>query len=398
MSQPTFKRKHQADYIFLFLLFILVVFGLVVLSSASVAVAQKFNDTNYFLKRQILFGVLPGLGFAFVTSWIDYRAWKKLAWPVFILSIILLIAVFIPHVGVALKGARRWIGFPGFLFQTSEAAKLAIIIFLSYFLEKKIFYGKQEVISGNSAIPRRITSIEEENLETGGIDWLPILGYFIVIAAVVAGLVIMQPDLGTALVILAISVSIYFAARAPLKHFAVLIIMGVAAVMMLIKMTPYRVERLETFMHPELDPQGQGYQTNQAFLAIGSGGLWGRGLGHSRQKFQYLPEVTGDSIFAVMAEELGLFRLSLYLIVLFLFFRQGFKIAKKAPDFFGRLLVIGVMFWVISQSFLNIAAMAGLAPLTGVPLPFVSYGASAMVILLGAIGIVVNVSKQTRKT
>jgi len=162
-------------------------------------------------------------------------------------------------------------------------------------------------------------------------------------------------------------------------------------------MAPYRAARLMTFLHPELDPQGIGYHINQAFLAIGSGGFWGRGFGMSRQKFQYLPEVAGDSIFAIIAEELGFFfGFILVFAYLYLMYR-GFKIAQKAPDNFAKLLVVGVISWILIQSFVNIGAMVGLLPLTGVPLPFISYGGTAMAVLMGACGIVINISRQIRE-
>lgn len=186
-----------------------------------------------------------------------------------------------------------------------------------------------------------------------------------------------------------------FFAEATYRHLGLLAVVGVIAFLVMIWAAPYRAERFMTFLHPELDPQGQGYHINQAFLAIGSGGLLGLGLGHSRQKFQYLPEVHADSIYAVMAEELGFFVAAGFVVLLLYICLRGLRIAKSAPDTFGRILMIGIIMWFMAQAFLNIGAMVGLLPLTGVPLPFVSHGGTALMVTLAGVGIMVNISKQT---
>jgi cell division protein FtsW len=173
-------------------------------------------------------------------------------------------------------------------------------------------------------------------------------------------------------------------------------VVGIIAFLALLWAAPYRVKRLTTFLHPELDPQGIGYQINQAYLAVGSGGFWGMGLGHSRQKFQYLPEVQADSIFAIIAEEMGFLVTSVLVFLIAFITLRGFKIAKGSPDTFGRLLGAGIMIWFIWQSFLNIGTIVGLLPLTGVPMPFISHGGSAMMIGLASIGIMASLSKESK--
>ena len=190
---------------------------------------------------------------------------------------------------------------------------------------------------------------------------------------------------------------VYFVAGAPWKHLGWMAGGGLALFFILIKIAPYRAQRLTTFLNPELDPQGIGYHINQALLAIGSGGFFGLGLGHSRQKFNYLPEAAGDSIFAIIAEEMG-FIFSVGLVLLFFALAyQGIKIARGAPDAFGKLLSVGIITWIMFQAFVNIMAMLGLLPLTGITLPFISYGSTSLVTSLAAMGLLINISRQTRK-
>ena len=199
------------------------------------------------------------------------------------------------------------------------------------------------------------------------------------------------------MIIVFIALSMYFVAGAHIKHLLMVSFGGLLLLFTLIKLAPYRLARFTIFLNPELDPQGIGYHINQAFLAIGSGGLFGRGFGQSRQKFNYLPEITGDSIFAIIAEELGFF-LTVAFVAIFVFFAyKGYKIAFTSPDIFGKLLAVGITSWIIFQSFINIGAMVGLLPITGVPLPFISYGGTAMMMNLAAVGILINVSKYTRE-
>jgi cell division protein FtsW len=199
------------------------------------------------------------------------------------------------------------------------------------------------------------------------------------------------------IVVAVIALSVYFTAGAPWRHLSLIGLGGIGIFFLLVKIFPYRWQRLSVYLNPELDPQGMGYHINQALLAIGSGGLFGLGLTHSQQKLNYLPEPAGDSIFAIIAEELGFFFAVLLVILFLALFLQGIKIARQAPDPFGKLITVGIMIWIIFQAYINIAAMLSLVPLTGIPLPFISYGSSSLIMLLIAVGLVVNVSKQTKK-
>ncbi|PJE75827.1 putative lipid II flippase FtsW [Candidatus Uhrbacteria bacterium CG10_big_fil_rev_8_21_14_0_10_48_11] len=357
------------DYRFLAAVGILLLFGLLMLTSASSPTAiSRYGDAYYFLQRQLAVGLTPGLiGFAFF-YFFDYKKIRRFALPLFSVSVFLLAVVLIPGIGQIYGGARRWIGLAGITFQPSELAKLGLIVYLASW-----FAAKQQ----------KLGSLRE--------GFLP----FIVLLGTVLGLIVLEPDLGTTMVIAIATVVLYFLSGAPLRHFFLLLVAGVAAVGGLIALAPYRFNRLLIFLKPELDPQGIGYHINQAFLAIGSGGFWGRGYGHSQAKFQYLPEASGDSIFAVIGEELG-FLLSVAFIGLLVYvFIRGFKIAEHSPDDFGRYLGAGIMLWLLVQSIINIGAMLGLLPLTGLPLPFVSYGGTALAVSMAAIGIVANISRQS---
>lgn len=359
----------KPDYVFIGLVGAIVVFGLIMLSSASSAVAyEKFGDNYWYIKHQIVFGLLPGLAAFFLIARTDYRKLKKYALPFLIVSVSLLVLVFIPGLAVGYGTSKSWINFLGISLQPSEIVKLTFLIYLAAWLGPKRG-GKDMQDTASSFIP------------------------FIVSFGIIVILMVLQPDVGTLSVIAVTSLVVYFSAGAPILHLTWISGAGALLFFLLIKIAPYRAARLMTFLHPEFDPQGVGYHINQALLAIGSGGLFGLGLGLSRQKFQYLPEVAGDSIFAIIAEELG-FLLVAGLIIAFVFLAiRGFKIAQGAPDGFGRLLAIGITSWLVFQAFINIGAMVGILPLTGIPLPLISYGGTALTVCLAATGIMVNISK-----
>ena len=285
----------------------------------------------------------------------------------------MLIAVLIPGIGVEAGGAKRWInlGSLGTL-QASEFVKFGLIIYLAYWFEKK---------------GQRIKSLYD--------TLLPFVGILLVIFF----LIIQEPDMGTAMTTAGIAVTMFFVAGASWPHIVGLVTTGLAGVVALIVVEPYRFRRLLTFLNPGADPLGAGYHFNQALLAIGSGGLLGLGYGHSRQKFAYLPEAASDSIFAVIGEELGLVGCLFFVILPFaIIVWRGLTIARTAPDTFGRLLAFGITAWIGLQAVLNIGAIVGLIPLTGVPLPFVSLGGTALVFNLIACGVLLNISKQTINT
>ncbi len=362
--------NHGSDYVFIGYAAAIILFGLLVLSSAGVAVGiDRFSDSYFFIKRQILLGFLPGLVAFLITSRINYTLWRKYALPIFVLSVILLTLVFVPGIGSDNNTfAQSWILLGNFSFQPIEAAKLALVIYLAAVL---------------ASIGSGIRSIQ---------GFLSIIG----IALIPVVFIALQPDTGGMFIMGSLIILMLFFARAKMSHLFVVFLLGIIAFGVMVIAAPYRANRFMTFLHPELDPEGQGYQINQAFLAIGTGGWTGLGLGHSRQKFQYLPEVHADSIFAVAAEELGFVIMVGFLVLYLLLIYRGFAIARDSTDDFGRYLVLGIISWIGIQTFMNIGAMVGIMPLTGVPLPFVSHGGTALMIGMAAVGIVVNVSKHAR--
>jgi len=362
---------HRPDLLLIILFGLILSFGIIVLTSASSAAGfEKFGDSYYFIKQQLLHGFAPGIVLLILLSVINYKKWQKFIFPLFVISIILLVSVFLPGIGQEYGGAKSWINLGPITFQPSELVKLTFLLYLASWLAKR---EKTEI----------------RDLTTGFLPFLFIIG-------VISLLMALQPDIGTLLVIIATSIVVYFSSGARLRHLFSIAAGGGALMFLLIKVSPYRTARLMTFMHPELDPQGIGYHINQALLAIGSGGIFGRGFGHSRQKFQYLPEVTGDSIFAIICEELGYIFAVLLIFLFVLLFLRILKMAQNCDDKFGKFLAIGIGSWFIIQAFVNISAMIGLAPLTGVPLPFVSHGGSALAIGMAAFGILINISRQTK--
>lgn len=358
----------HSDLVLVVLISILTVIGLVMISSASVVMSRTVAGQNNFYLFSQAKAVVVGLIFLLILSKIDYRFWAKVS-PIFLIgSLVLLVAVFIPGLKMEHNGAARWINLGFMTLQPSEPIKLALILFLARWFEKK----------GDSV----------RNFKQGTLP-------FLLIVLSVAGLIMLQPDMGTTAVIVSTAGIMYFLAGADLTHVGALILLSASAVWAAIKVAPYRLARLTIFLNPGLDSSGAGYQIRQALVAVGSGGLLGLGFGRSRQKFNYLPEAATDSIFAVISEELGLIRAGLIVLVILLFVLRGYKIAKEAPDVFARLVAAGITTWVAAQSFINILAILGLMPLTGVPLPFISYGGTSLVMLLAACGILLNISKHS---
>ncbi len=363
------QKEHGVNKNLLFVVFLLLIFGLAMISSAGIAYSRsRFGDSYYFFKHQLFYGVLPGLAVLFAISKINYTFWKKIAFPFFILSILLLILVFVPGVGSRVYGASRWLQLGPFSFQPSEMLKLSIVIYLAAWLESRAEKVK---------------------------DFYEGLLPFLAVVGVVSFLLEKQPDMGTLGVIIFIAMSIFFVSGARLSHMLSMATLGFAALGLLIKFESYRMDRFLVFLHPELDPRGIGYQINQALLAIGSGGIFGLGLGHSLQKFNYLPEPVGDSIFAIIGEELGMIGV-VALVLLFLTLAMiGFRVAKNAPDRFSQLTAVGITCWITFQALINISAISGLIPLTGIPLPFISYGGTSLIFLMAGIGVLLNISRQT---
>jgi cell division protein FtsW len=359
--------SQSIDRKLLLAILILLGIGLLMIASAGVSYGMaRFNDPYYFFKQQLL-GLGIGLLFLFLFQRIDYHIWKRFVVPIFFAALGLLVLVFIPGFGTKVYGAARWVQFGPISFQPSEVMKLSIILYLAAWLSNKDKMRAADFFEG--LVP------------------------FLAILSVVSFLIIKQPDTGTLGLILVISLAIFFASGASISHIFTLLLGGLAFLAILIKVAPYRMQRFFVYLNPEYDPRGFGYQITQALLAIGSGGIFGMGLGQSRQKFNYLPEPVTDSIFAILGEEFGLIG-AIIVIALFLFVAwRGFVIASHAPDQFGRLVAVGIVSWIVFQAFINMTAITGLIPLTGIPLPFISYGGTSLAVLLAAVGILLNISK-----
>ena len=360
-------HKQSVDSLLLITVIGLTLFGLMMIASASQVIAERFReDAFFFLKHQLFYGGTVGM-VAFITAVLTpYRAWRVIAVPAILLSVVLLVLVFVPGLSVESGGASRWIGLGPITIQPTEITKLAFILYLAALFESK---GSEVRSLQQSVVP------------------------FLVIMGVIGGLIVLQPDIGTLMSIIIIAAAMIYAGGFRLRHLALLGLGGLALFLVLVNTASYRLNRIITYLHPELDPQGVGYQINQALLAVGSGGLWGLGFGRSRQKYQFLPEPAGDSIFAVISEELGLVRTLLVLAAFGVIAWQGYSIARRAPDTFGQLVAVGITTWIVSQMFINAGSILGITPLTGIPLPFISYGGSALVTMLFAVGILLNISR-----
>lgn len=361
----------SVDRTLLIIILILVTIGFFIFSSASLGLlareGARFSSVAF---SQIVFGIIGGGIGMFLTSQIYYRNYRKYAFYIFLATCILTLAVFIPGLGLSHGGATRWIGIAGFSLQPAELLKIGFIIYMATWL---------------SGVQKQIHLFKQGTLP------------FIGIVAIMGGILLRQPDTDTFLLIGSAGVAMFVTAGGRWRDVGLMFLSAVILLAVLAFSRPYIMDRFTTFLNPLDDPQGKSYQIQQSLIAIGSGGFAGRGFGQSIQKFEYLPEPIGDSIFAVYSEEFG-FLGSTFLIMLFSFFTfRGYRIASHAKDIFGMLLVVGFMTLIIMQAFLNIAAMLSLAPLMGLPLPFVSHGGTALLTTLTAVGIVLNVSRHQKK-
>jgi len=361
--------KGHFDKILLGIVGILVLFGFFMLASAFLGpTAQKAETFWSAILRQIVIGLVGGGTLLFIASRIPYQFWKKVALPLFLLTFFLTILVFFP-IGVEHGGAKRWIRLGTFTFQPSEFLKFGFLIYLSSWLASR----KEQVSSFKFGL-------------------FP----FLIIIAFVGVLLVKEPNISTLLVIAFTALSLFYIAGGRFKQIAVMTLIGAVLLVGVALVRPYLKERITVFLNPTHDSQGTGYQINQSFIAFGSGGLFGKGFGMSIQKFNYLPEPTGDSIFAVIGEEFGFLGTSGLIALFLLFLYRGLLVSSRAPDNFGRLLGSGIAILIISQSFMNMAAMIGIFPLTGLPLLFISQGGSALALTLAEVGVLLNISKHQR--
>jgi cell division protein FtsW len=360
-------KSRDPDYSLILLTLLLLGLGLVILFSASsVRGAFTYGSSTYYVKRQFLYGVLPGLALCIFFYILSPRWLKRLAVLMFLLMLGVLATMLIPEFGVTMKGATRWFQVGSLRFQPAEFFKLTFIMYLARF-----FSLRQQKISNFYEVT------------------LP----FFVFLGIAGILLLLQPATGTFGVIILIALAMYFFSGARLRDLSIVLIVLAIAFLLLIFISPYRFERIKTFLDPGRDPRGAGYQITQALIAIGSGGLEGVGFGHSRQKYNFLPEIIGDSIFAIFAEEMGFLGAISLLVVFLLLMYRSIRIALAVTDPFMRLLAVGVATWIVGQAFINIGALTGLLPLTGIPLPFVSYGGSHLAAELAAMGVLFNISR-----
>lgn len=353
----------KPDYFLLGTFIALVSLGILVLAGTSAPLSQEnFGNTTYYLFHQIKFGLLPGLFLAFLFYKISLSFLKKFSFLFLLTALFFLGLVFLPGVGANLGGASRWLDFGFFSFQPSEFLKISFIIYLSAWLSKK-----------------EATK-----------NFLP----FLIIIGFISFFLIEQPDISTLGVIVLTAIIMYFSIATPFWHTILMIFSGLAGLAALIKIAPYRFNRVLVLLKPDADPMGIGYQIKQSLIAVGSGGIFGLGLGMSNQKFDFLPQTISDSIFSIYAEETG-FIGSIILISLFIFlFLQGYKIFRKNSDKFSQLLALGICSWLTLQALVHIGAMIGILPLSGIPLPFISYGGSHLIAEMAGAGLLLNISKK----
>lgn len=365
------RQELRVDWWFLVSVITMALVGFLIFSSASLGLfareGARFTSVAF---SQIFLGLILGSVACFITSRINYQNWKKYAFYIFILSILATLLVFVPGLGFTHGGATRWILIGPLSFQPSELLKIGFLIYLAAW------------ISGI-----------KKNIETLKYGLIP----FCVLCGVVGLVLLAQPDMDTYVILSATALGMFAVGGAKWKHIGIVIAIALIALSIVAFTRPYVVDRLITFVNPGHDQQGSSYQLNQSLIAIGSGGFLGKGFGQSVQKFSFLPEPIGDSIFAVMAEEFG-FVGGVVLLFLYVFFAfRGMRISMNAPDTFGGLLAFGIVILIVAQSFVNIGAMVGILPLSGIPLLFVSHGGSALFITLAEAGIVLNISRYQKK-
>ena len=364
------RRKLNTHVWMLLVLFLILGFGGIMIYSTSAIYAEEAHgDSFFYLKRHLTWIVLGLIGM-FLAWKVDYHIWRRYSKPLFFVSVGLLIMVYMPGIGRSAGGARRWLSLGGFGFQPSELAKLALIIYLSDILTRKQRWV-QEFWKG--LVPP------------------------LVIIGIMVGLILLQPDLGTSMSMAIVAFIILFIAGVKWQYLVTLGLSALPFLFVFICSAPYRWNRIMVFLHPWKDPQGTGFQIIQSYLALGSGGIWGVGLGNSRQKLFYLPAAHTDFIFSIIGEELGVLGSLTILILFALLLFLGVVICLRALDLFGHFLALGIVTTISLQTIINIGVVTGSLPTKGLPLPFISYGGSCMLVYLVAVGILLNIHSWTQK-
>lgn len=365
------QSRNGYDFSIIALTFILLCFGVVMVHSASSVLSDHtFHDSFYFLKRQILWASVGIIAMMSLANY-DYHNWRRFAPKLAVIAFILLVVVLLPGVGRNVNGSRAWLGIGSFGVQPSEFAKMVMVLFLAHLLAD----------SGD-----RMQSFFK--------GFLPPL----FLSLVCVGLIMLEPDLGQSVVIMGATIVLLFVAGARVRHIGALGGVGLLGFAGLVAAAPYRIDRITSFLNPWKDPLGTGYQIIQSLFAIGSGGLLGLGLGHSRQKYLYLPEPQTDFIYSILSEELGLLGAVTVLLLFAALIWRGIRTAIYAPDEFGALLAAGITGMIGVQVLINVGVVTGSIPATGVTLPFLSYGGSSLTLMLASVGILLNISKQAAAT
>lgn len=364
-------KKKSVDRIFLGIVITLVIIGLIMFTSASLGILARSESKFYgVIFNQFVFGLFGGLIALYLGQRIPYKFWRQYSLIFFILSIALTTLVFVPGVGSSHGGANRWVNFFGVSFQPVEFLKISFVIYFAAWLS----WAKERVKDFRFSI-------------------LPLF----ILLGIIALILLKQPDTKSLILIAITGVTMLFVSGIQWKHILGILGIIIIAFIVLVTFKPYLRERVHTFFYPNQNGSSSSYQLQQSLIAVGSGGAFGRGLGQSIQKFNYLPEPQGDSIFAVVGEELGFFGAVILIILYIAFALRGYRIGHYAQDSFGKLFVIGTVTMITAQSFMNIASIIGVFPLTGVPLVFISHGGTALFLSLGTIGIILNISKNRKK-
>lgn len=359
------SREKKPDLILLLVTLLLVTVGTVMIySSSSILAMERFRDGQFFLKKQIFFLFLGLLVMVLMTR-IPYYKLRKLAWPGIVVSAVLLLAIWIPHLGIRAGGAVRWLNLGIFSFQVSELAKVTLILFLAHFLTQNANHIRE--ISQGLLIPFGIMGV-------------------------IVGLILLQPDFGTPVIIAVITLMMIYLAGGRIVHLVGLAALFLPVAVWLLLHKSYRLARLTAFLDPWKDPRNSGFQIIQSLIAFGSGGAFGVGIGDGMQKLFYLPEPHTDFILSVIAEEGGFIGVGLILFLYIVLIVRGFQISLKAPELFGNLLAAGLTMLLALEAFINIAGVMGLIPLKGLALPFLSYGGTSLIMSLIAVGILLNIS------
>lgn len=365
-------RSKSVDKVFLGIVMALLGLGILIFISASLGVLAK-NESKFYavLFNQLVLGFGLGILALYLCSRIKYTFWRKYAFYIFLASILFTLFVFIPGLGFEHSGAKRWISIGPVSFQPVEFLKIGFIIYLAAWLS----WVKNKV----------------QNFKFG---ILP----FVILVGIIAVILFKQPDTKNFLLILVAGLAMFLASGVKWKYVLGIVAISLVGLFILISFKPYLADRIQTYLDPTRDPTGSSYQIQQSLIAIGSGGVFGRGFGQSIQKFSYLPEPQGDSIFAVIGEEFGFVGTTFIILLFVAFALRGLRIANRSPDLFSRLLVTGIVILIVSQSFLNIASTIGVFPLTGVPLVFISHGGTSLLISLAAVGMILNISRYRKRS